>query len=267
MQNAKYKSKRLLSILLILVTVFGLFATLPHAMGAPAEPYDSGNHVVFDSTAEFGDDRVIIKTNPNYRPPWGILSSDPYGGLEIEESVRLDMPKKGGVIQAESEESQIILLILKDKGRDAVIDAVNYLNSLPNIEIAEPDFIIRANDISTDPYDLGMYGIPNDPFYPDLWGMDRINAPAVWDLNIDCSSVVVAVIDSGIDYTHPDLAANIWVNPNPGQSGFANDIRGWNFVSDNNNVMDDNGHGTHVAGTIGAVGNNGIGVSGVALNV
>jgi subtilisin family serine protease len=85
--------------------------------------------------------------------------------------------------------------------------------------------------------------------------------------------VTIALVDTGVDYTHPDLAANIWQNPgetingiDDDGNGYIDDIRGWNFVSKTNDPMDDNGHGTHCAGTIAAVGNNGIGVCGVTWN-
>src|SRR6185369_5814767 len=101
--------------------------------------------------------------------------------------------------------------------------------------------------------------------------MEKINAPAAWNITTG-GSVKVAVIDSGVDYNHPDLAANVWTNPgeiagngvDDDHNGFIDDTRGWDFVNNDNNPMDDNGHGTHVAGTIAARGNNGIGVAGVA---
>ena len=91
--------------------------------------------------------------------------------------------------------------------------------------------------------------------------------PPAWNITTGSRNVVVAVIDSGVDYTDPDLAANIWTNPHAGQDGFAGDLHGYNFVDDNGNPMDDYGHGTFVAGIIGAVGNNGLGVTGVNWNV
>ena len=105
-------------------------------------------------------------------------------------------------------------------------------------------------------------------------GMD-ISAPQAWDITTGSRNVVVAVIDSGIDVTHPDLAGNIWTNPgevagngiDDDRNGFVDDVHGWNFAGNNSDVSDGYGHGTHVAGIIGAIGNNGIGVSGVNWQV
>lgn len=125
---------------------------------------------------------------------------------------------------------------------------------------------------------------PNDPYYLDdsLWGLNNvvldtadISAPEAWDFTTGSKDIVVAVIDTGVDYLHPDLAANIWVNPGeiPGDgidndgNGFVDDVHGYDFFAYDADPMDADGHGTHVAGTIGAVGDNGIGVVGVNWNV
>ena len=128
--------------------------------------------------------------------------------------------------------------------------------------------------------------IPNDPEFARQWSLhntgqlgtpaDRdINAPEGWDITTGSNSVVVAVIDSGIDYNHEDLAANVYTNPaectpdgidNDG-NGYADDCHGIDAVNGDSDPLDDEGHGTMVSGVIGAVGNNGIGVAGVAWNV
>ncbi|MCF4969077.1 CARDB domain-containing protein [Nostoc sp. CMAA1605] len=112
---------------------------------------------------------------------------------------------------------------------------------------------------------------------PDLggsdWGADAIKAPEVWARRYTGQGVIVAVVDSGVDYTHPDLSANMWRNSreiagngiDDDSNGFIDDIYGWNFFDNNNDPLDKNGHGTHVAGTIAAVRNN-FGVTGIAYN-
>ncbi len=101
-----------------------------------------------------------------------------------------------------------------------------------------------------------VYGValtPNDPSFDDQWAYDKIKPEAAWNPQIDASKVTVAVLDTGIDYTHPELDGRV--------------IKGYNFVDNSLDVMDRFGHGTHVAGIIGAKGNNGIGVAGLAWNV
>ena len=131
----------------------------------------------------------------------------------------------------------------------------------PFVAYAEPNYLFQVATT------------PNDPRYIDntLWGMDKIAMPAAWDTATG-GGPIVAVIDTGADYNHPDLAANLWTNGAElnGQAGFdddgngyIDDVRGWDFANNDNNPMDDHSHGTHVAGTIAAIGNNGLGVVGV----
>jgi subtilisin family serine protease len=149
-----------------------------------------------------------------------------------------------------------------------------YRNS-PAVQEAESDAVVHES------------AAPNDAYYQeDQWALnntgqtggtygDSIQAEAAWNVTTGSKNVIVATLDSGVDYTDTDLAANIWTNPdvNPttgvdsANDGYTDDIHGWNFVSNNNNVMDDFWHGTHVAGIIGAVGDNGVGVTGVNWNV
>jgi subtilisin family serine protease len=113
---------------------------------------------------------------------------------------------------------------------------------------------------------------PNDPRYTSQWGLTAINAAAGWNKATGTGQTIVAVIDSGIDLTHPDLAANLWRNPGeiPGngrdddRNGYVDDVNGYDFADNDGTPTDTHGHGTHVAGIIGAKGNNAAGVSGVA---
>ncbi len=126
---------------------------------------------------------------------------------------------------------------------------------------------------------------PNDPSFSSLWGLDNtgqsggipdadINAPEAWDITTGSPDTIIAVIDTGVDYTHEDLAANIWVNPgeiagngiDDDGNGYIDDVHGINAILHSGDPRDDHGHGTHVSGTIAAAGNNGIGVVGVNWN-
>jgi subtilisin family serine protease len=153
-------------------------------------------------------------------------------------------------------------------------DVAGWAGRATGVSYVEPDFAIAPS------------ALPNDPSFSRLWGLHNlgqsggvadadIDAPEAWNTTTGSRSVVVAVIDTGIDYRHPDLAANVWTNPGEiagdgidnDRNGYVDDVRGWDFDNDDADPMDDNGHGTHVSGTIGAVGENGIGVAGVNWQV
>ncbi|WP_409425695.1 S8 family serine peptidase [Pseudoalteromonas sp. RW-H-Ap-1] len=153
-------------------------------------------------------------------------------------------------------------------------EAIERLKSHQAIEYVEPD------------YRVSIASIPNDPRFEDLWGLNNdgqtggtvdadIDAPEAWSISTGSRDIVVGVIDTGVDYSHPDLAANAWVNSSeiPGDgidndgNGFVDDVHGINAITDSGDPMDDEGHGTHVSGTIGASGNNGVGIVGVNHDV
>ena len=139
----------------------------------------------------------------------------------------------------------------------------------PHVEYAEVNGRARFTAVPNDPYyaTTGSWGQSFD----DLWNLKRIGAAQAWDTT-QGQGVLVAVVDSGLDLTHPDIAANVWSNPgeipfnliDDDGNGFVDDVHGYDFVAMTGDPTDDFGHGTHVAGTIAAVGNNGQGVIGVA---
>ncbi len=156
----------------------------------------------------------------------------------------------------------------------SIHEAIERLRRRPDVEYAEPNYV-RYPTLA-----------PSDGDYPSLWGLhntgqsggvpgDDIDAEAAWDITTGSRDVLVAILDTGVSLSHPDLAANIWTNPGeiPGngidddRNGYVDDVHGWDFADDDNDPTDFDRHGTHTTGTIGAVGNNGTGVTGVNWSV
>jgi len=154
-----------------------------------------------------------------------------------------------------------------------IISIVDDYSSCPDVEYAEPNGIFY------------LFGIPNDENFSKQWALQNtgqnggtpdadIDAPEAWDIETGSLDITIAIIDSGVDYNHPDLSGNIWKNedeiPNNGvdddNNGFIDDIRCWDFCNDDNDPLDDSGHGTHCAGIAAAIGNNSIGIAGVCWN-
>jgi subtilisin family serine protease len=140
------------------------------------------------------------------------------------------------------------------------------LSRRPDVAYAEPNYLYRAA------------AMPNDPRFSQLWGLHQpsdadIDAPEAWDVTTGSANVVVAVVDTGVAYGHPDLAPNIWTNDDPpgggddDANGYVDDTHGWDFFDADARPLDYTGHGTHVAGTIGAQGNDATGVVGVNWDV
>ena len=171
-------------------------------------------------------------------------------------------------------------LVIKGLGMPGMVlveksgtDSVDILSQNQDIDYVEENIQLKA------------LATPNDTLYndADMWGLRGSETNNLWDINIESvwnntigsNNVIAAVIDTGIDYLHPDLAANMWINPNEtasnglddDQNGYIDDIHGIDAILGNGDPMDDNLHGTHCAGIIGAVGNNSLGVTGVNWSV
>ena len=152
----------------------------------------------------------------------------------------------------------------------AIEDAVAAFQASPEVLYAEPNYI----------YSIGA--TPDDARYAELWGMNNlaqtggtvdadINAPEAWDISTGSTQAIVAIIDTGINYNHEDLAANTWVNPgeipdndvDDDGNGYVDDVHGINAITNTGDPLDDHNHGSHTFGTIAGRGNNAIGVAGV----
>jgi len=192
----------------------------------------------------------------------------------------LDSALPGSIAQVEQDEDidsnkevgGIGVRLLHSRSKD-VTTLIGELSARFDVAYAEPNYIVHA--------DL----IPNDPNFSSLWGLRNtgqiingvpgtpgadISATSAWDISTGSRANVVAVVDTGIDYTHPDLSANVWSAPTSftvtigGQTiTCAAGSHGFNAITNTCDPLDDNNHGSHVSGTIGAVGNNGVGVAGV----
>jgi len=197
---------------------------------------------------------------------------DFYGKHQLVEKERLSIDNK--------DDHQARLAWIPMKVTQELIDTIKQDH---RIKYAEFNYIVNIDKI------------PNDPQYDQLWGLNNvgitggtidadIDAPEAWDISTGSSSIIIAVIDTGIDYNHVDLASNIWNNPgetgidaggndkrtngiDDDGNGYIDDVHGINVITNSGDPMDDNYHGTHVSGIIGAQGNNGIGVVGVNWDV
>mgnify|MGYP003348627280 FL=1 len=224
---------------------------------------------------EFVRGELLVQFAPNTTPAQRAAARSAVGG-QLAETIQTATMKAAGSGSLER---------IKITNGMAIDKAIAAFEKMPRVLFAEPNYIYRPSAVSNDPYYAsnsnlwGMYGSdsPTSVGPAGTTNQYGIDAERAWNDNITGSAnVVVGIVDEGIQVTHPDLKDNIWVNPydpvdgvdNDG-NGYVDDVNGWDFVYNNNSVYDsgEDAHGTHVAGTIGGVGGNGIGVAGVNWDV
>ena len=174
--------------------------------------------------------------------------------------IQADLAAVGGRVLQSYPDGPDLVTVSSGAARAA---AVGRLERDRAVLYAEPDIAVQAKAAAV---------YPNNPYFGVEWGLSNANgvsidAPQAWSVTTGNPATIVAVLDTGIDLSDPAFAGRIWTNPDPsGSDGYPGDVHGWNFVSNTPDVQDDDGHGTHVSGILGATGNNGYGVAGVDWN-
>lgn len=209
---------------------------------------------------------------PNDNPNRELKTSKSYNGPDV----------------VERDLSRLCRFVMQDAQQ--TYEMIDALKELDEVEFAEPNYMAFALGASTkliSPYPLSpkkgddqgvrdggyfnTWAYTHEPMYPLQWGLQAVKLPQLWaaDNNTSTDRKIIAILDTGVDIDHPDLAANIWTNPGENENGydddnngFADDIHGWDFVNQTADIHDFNSHGTHCAGIAAAVGDNGIGITG-----
>ncbi|MFN0053885.1 MAG: S8 family serine peptidase, partial [Planctomycetales bacterium] len=186
------------------------------------------------------------------------------------EGLLQSLPTKYEVVRGLGIQGQV--LVKTWGGADSTV--AGWFQASPVISSFKLDSVVTVSTLANDPQFPSQFNLENTGQFSGTLDAD-IDMASAWNLTTGSSSVVVATIDTGIDYNHADLAANVWTNPGEiagdgidnDKNGFIDDYRGWDFANNDADPFDDHGHGTHMAGMIGAVGNNGVGIAGVNWSV
>ncbi|MGE5806593.1 MAG: S8 family peptidase, partial [Ignavibacteria bacterium] len=210
---------------------------------------------------------VVVKLKST--PDENLLKSGIIPGKLNTVMSSLNVYKSGAMFRLKSKEqtglSNIIIINYADDKDPAEVSAK--LGKLDEVEWAEPNYL----------YKIEAYR-PNDPSYSEQYSLAKIKAAEAWEFSKGDTNIIIGIVDTGIDWDHPDLAANIRINrgeiPNNGSdddnNGYIDDYRGWDFggldgTPDNNPMEDNPYHGTHVAGIVSAVSNNGVGIASIGF--
>lgn len=269
-----WQCRRCLLLIIIVLTAFvtvslGLTVPLFRSHAAPAQNTTTNKRI---SAQEFVPGEILVR-----------FREDAPAAKATRSEVQLRVDGRQVVVQLEylAPRTELVkgLRLARVSAADTML-AIEQLRARPDVLYAEPNYILRKT------------ALPNDPRFSEQWSLRNtgipsadIDAEQAWDTTTGSANVVVGVVDEGIDINHTDLAANIWTNPadiagngvDDDNNDFVDDIHGWDFANNDNTVYDGpgttpegdpiDGHGTHVAGVIGAVGNNGVGISGVNWQV
>lgn len=252
----------------------------------------TGNSVPLPPADQIESARRVIYGLPSLTPAATPASDSASAELSIAQQLESAHIQDQIVVKIDPKNSEEALQVIASLGIDLTTDStlIGSLESLiVKVDASQLDSILTAlqNASSIEfaglNYLVTLAGTPDDPEFPAQTNLTAIQAPQAWDMFPSMPQVLVAVIDTGVDVTHPDLSTVIWQNPaetgldangadkshngiDDDSNGYVDDWQGWNMVAGNNNANDDQGHGTHLAGIIGAQTNNGIGIAGIAPN-
>jgi subtilisin family serine protease len=251
--------RHLPAVLIFLIMLGGLPWALTAVVGKSTDgsllkPPDALQSQI-SAAASYIEGEVLIKLNKKVTAAEAAMLADEVGAKIV----------KGFPILSRLRQNAYFLLVSGQRSTGQLLDD---LRARPDVQAVSPNYRRR------------LQRLPNDPKFNRLWGMNKIDAPTAWEKNTGSSGVVLAVLDTGVDYYHEDLAANMWINPgevaangiDDDGNGFIDDSYGYDFAADkdggqDSDPMDIDSHGTHVAGTMAAVGDNGVGICGINWNV
>lgn len=264
-----------INVLAGFMTVFLLMGTITPSYSFPANALDVAGDL--NNASNFS---ISHQKSPSFVPNQIIIGFKQGLNQESIDDFYADYSSKYGLSEKKNLNSENSKIPITKLVRTSIPVNYNLIEKLQNdkrVDFAEPDYLVSINT--------------NDSYYNLLWGLENtgqdirgstgtsdadIDAPLAWAKLGTTNKVIVGIIDTGVDYDHEDLAAHMWTNDaeatgiagiDDDQNGYVDDIHGWNAYRNNGNPDDDNGHGSHTAGTIGAVGNNQKGIIGVSQDV